>query len=1819
MGFINPRQVKLAPFFYGCLLGVFLVYGTFFADHSGLLTGLIERVYAVVNNIEPNADGTVAGTPTGCAVHANCLADGVTQPTTPNTADFVVLGNNTSDYYQMATLPSVDTVSQIVVQTYHQEGNANMATYVSLWDATEATQYGTEVQLTNRGTAQWDPATFSGLALSQAQLDGLRVRLRCTRPGGGKSDSCTEYAMYAEVTYTETIDVVVSTTGTQSNVAVGASDAYIGGSFVISEDTSSRNITSITIQEQGTVDALNDLDNIKLFYELAADCSVASYGGSETQFGLTDTSGFSGANGTSVFTDSVAVTTASDMCVYVVLDVLGTAMGGETIEVQITDPTTDVVGSASPIITPATAVALGGTTNLTQINLTQQHYHWRNDDGSEAGATSATGNTEDTVFNDFPRQTTYRLRFGVANEGNSTSAATQYLLEYATKAGSCGPGLTWVNVGEAGGDWDMSLSPNIADGNTTDVALAANGAVTDGGTVFVGTGALRETTATSAAITLTSTQWTELEYSIEANASAGDGATYCFRVTDAGTPIDTYTVYPEASIASDILVTGSGSQSATVNTDTTNQYLGGSFDITDSSAGAHTISDFTIHASGTVDLQTNIDNIKLFYDLDTTAPQNCVGETYAGTELQFGATDTDGFSGTGTSTFSGTLSVSPTQAVCFYVVYDVTAGASDGETFEVYLNDASADLVIGSGSIAPAAAVDIGDFTTFVDDFVEQVNYHWRENDGTEAGATSAVGGTENTAFVDFPTLTTKRIRFGVHNSGGASTGNFQYQLEWGQRISTCEAISTWVDVDTGGDEWSVVASQLVDNADTTNVSVINGGVTNTGTFKAVNGGQQDVDAQTGNIDLLADDFVALEYSVQASAAATEGTPYCFRVTNAGTPIDNYVTYPEATIKLATDFAVYRGVSTVTGATLTLTEGVDYDLQFNDASRAFIRITNAHNTGGGPAAGSTGNNNASDVTAYFSNPGNITTSVNIARGSAVNDTRVAWEVIEYIGELGGENEIVVRSAAAATYGTAATALTTGTIPGVVTDADMVPFITGQFNPDGGRQDYESTQSTAVWNAGADTITFTRGHSGADAVGISYAAVEFVGANWNIQRAEHTYSGATGVIQTQPITLVNSLTRAFVHAQHRTGTGEDQHGDFGHEVWLNSVGSVAFRLDGAAQTAALHTSVAWVIENTQTTGDRMVVSESNGTIAAGGGGLTSTNINIKSGGAAVDDLSVTSLFVTTRNNGTGRTFPEPMVSASIISDTQYNLQVSDDGDANTYRAAVVEWPTASRKLQQNDFRLYENNDALTPTVGWATLGENEEMTALDEPIASGESIRIRMSLRVTAAAMPIGVDSFELQYGERDGTIVTTCSGITDWRFIGDNASTTALWRGVNATPVDGTTLPSGLLSETTVLATYEESNPTALTPNLALVNDVVEFDWNIEHNGAVQKTDYCFRMVEADDTPFIGYDTYPVIRTVGYGPVIGNWRFFDDELNETPVTGLGTGENNAPSGVDDGDVIKLRATLAEKSGADGVNTKFKVQYSQFPSFSVVNDVEDIATCTATSTWCYADGAGVDNAQITTSVISDADSCVAGVGFGCGTHNESTSTAGATFDHTRLTNAEFEFTLQNAGARVNAVYYFRLWDVVNDEVVLASSTYPSLLAASSSATFASETVTVGETIDTHVIDIAGTASGIAFGSIPFSTEFEAAQRFTIDTNATEGYSVLVFSDQDLTDGYGNTIPPVTAPNASPAGWGTVCTTLSTGCFGYHTTDGTLAGGSSRFGPPDSFAALTTSPAEIFYSSVPGSAVHDIVYKLFVGQEQPAGTYQASMTYLLIPVF
>jgi|GEM_PF-685645 len=1962
--------------------------------------------------------------------------------------------------------------------------------------------------------------------------------------------------------------LVTATSSHVANLDIPSNDEYVGGAFVIRERSATRNVTDITITETGTIDGSTGLTDIELWYDVSTstpyDCREHSFDGNETQFGSTDANGFSGADGSSSFSDTVQISTTRSFCVYPVMSVTDDANDGDTIAISIDDPANDVVVTGGGDVgNPVTPQSISGSTTVTSADVTQIHYHWREDDGSEAGASSVDG-AEDVPAGGFQVGTQRRLRIAVSAEGSSDANAAQFRLQYAEKAGTCEAASGWEDIATEGGAWDIGDSPNVAFGeDTTNIASAGLGAVSDEELNFVGTSTIVDGGDKSLSVTLANDEFTELEYTLLTTSAAVEGTTYCFRLVDEtpdvthayripitvqasevdstltdfpiyvdlnnlgphffsnvrsdggdirvtaadgttelprevvsistgsnagelhfeaptvsasanttfyiyygasdevehqasstygtqqvwsanyvgvyhldetgssysdstginadgvgevndpsatagqlggaedfvangridlgnsmnaslisageyyvsswvnldtsaadqspvsqyegpgdfllwadtggtgtgfchyngsympsdcqdlnnqsvgswqylaayhdgtnggiyldgaetglgptattfgidpalrfaigatdGDDIDryfngqidevrisnaslgldwsaaefsnqstpttfyatstfesmsadavpiTYDVYPEANLTADITVSASSSQTTALDAGAVNQYLGGTF-VIERDGGNRTFTDITVSETGTVDASTNLSNVKLFYDLDTTAPYNCTGESYtAGVDAQFGVTDSNGFSAAnGSSTFSDSVTVSDTQAFCGYVVLDIAARTTNGETIAVEIANPANDVVVTVSTVGPSTAISPTGSTTINGPVLVQTGYHWRNDNDSEADASSATGGTENSPLLDVPRAIPYRLRLQVDNTGTVSTQADQYQLQYATKVVTCELASTWQAVDVGSAFTMASTSQLVNGNDTIDVAPGSGGISNPAgqTFLSPNGAQKEDDDTTAALTLTSSQFAEFEYAIEVTELAGFDTTYCFRVVADSEPLSGYTTYAELTTREKQDFFVQRGTQFVTGTGTTLIAGVDYTAPA-DPARTFVRITNTNFTGAG--ASSEGTQEPKDVTAYISDQSGLTSSFTISRPTgALGDTRVSWELVEYTGLVGADNEIIVRDTGTVTYGSGLLTASGGTVSGVADDEAVVVFITGQLNPSTSNSDYMSGQSTAAWATTTQQPEFTRGQTRSTAAAVSYAVVEFAGLNWKVQRVEHVYTIDTAP-EIKSIKPVNSLFRSFIHAQKRIAGTADGLDDFGHIVGQNSIGSVSFELNSGADVPSDHTSVAWVIENTQTSTGAMQVFRTETSVD--NDETIEPRITVLSFPGSTNNLSNTSVHGTNDSTGTGTAYPRTMLGLTATSTSEFEVYESDAGQTQAMSIMGVQWPVAQLAFQQNYYQLYVDNDTLTPTdpwpVGAADLGENMSLTGSDDPIGEDERIRIRMSLETNNATWPESTVSFKLQYGRRD---TPSCSSIVSWNDVGAVDSGT-VWRGFDTTPADGTELPSTILSVSDVAATYEESNNSAPNPNFADIGDNIEFDWLIEHNGAAQRTDYCFRMVEADGTELSSYNNYPVVRTTGYTPVINDWRWYDDETQETPVSPFAA-ENTTATNIAGGEMLSLRVNLAEVENADGQNLKFFVQYSEYSDFrDGGTTLTATSSCEADSLWCYADGGADDNDTITTAVLSSSASCTGGVGDGCGSHNEvATSTGSVT--HPALTNSEFSFTLQQAGARVNAVYYFRLVNADTEEVVSASSSYPSLLVEGSSASFAGSTaVAPGVTTDGFTSDATTTPSTVDFGTVPFDTEFIAIQRFTIDVNSTEGYRVLALKDQPLTNTYGDTIAPVTAANGSPEPWSTACATPETGCFGYHTSDDVLSDigtGAIRFAADDSFAGFSTDPDEVFYSSVPGTDVHDIIYRLQVGDQQPAGDYNATITYIIVPIF
>ncbi len=166
---------------------------------------------------------------------------------------------------------------------------------------------------------------------------------------------------------------------------------------------------------------------------------------------------------------------------------------------------------------------------------------------TEGGATWA--KAEDTTYTNIPTATTKRLRFEVSNEGDTSSGAVTYRLEVSDPDPSSCADASYTRV-TSSSDWAVTASSYITDNDpTANITSSGTQALTDDNTTFI-SGKLEESTdELSSTITLGTTEFTEVEFSLQADAGATAGSIYCFRLTNGGSTTNfSYSQYALASI-----------------------------------------------------------------------------------------------------------------------------------------------------------------------------------------------------------------------------------------------------------------------------------------------------------------------------------------------------------------------------------------------------------------------------------------------------------------------------------------------------------------------------------------------------------------------------------------------------------------------------------------------------------------------------------------------------------------------------------------------------------------------------------------------------------------------------------------------------------------------------------------------------------------------------------------------------------------------------------------------------------------------------------------------------------------------------------------------------------------------------------------------------------------------------------------------------------------------------------------------------------------------------------------------------------------------
>ena len=190
-------------------------------------------------------------------------------------------------------------------------------------------------------------------------------------------------------------------------------------------------------------------------------------------------------------------------------------------------------------------------------------------------------------------------------------------------------------------------------------------------------------------------------------------------------------------------------------------------------------------------------------------------------------------------------------------------------------------------------------------------------------------------------------------------------------------------------------------------------------------------------------------------------------------------------------------------------------------------------------------------------------------------------------------------------------------------------------------------------------------------------------------------------------------------------------------------------------------------------------------------------------------------------------------------------------------------------------------------------------------------------------------------------------------------------------------------------------------------------------------------------------------------------------------------------------------------------------------------------------------------------------------------------------------------------------------------VVAQADVPAIL------TFEIRPLATSSSINGATTTVSTATTSIAYGDLAIYAPKIAGQELRVTTNATEGFSVTIQQNQNLTSGSGADIDSfINGTSSAPQAWDAPASILDAewtyGHFGFTTDDETLFGGDT-FGNNLWSGLASTTPAEVMYHDGPadglaeGKGMVKVGYQIEIGGLQQTGDYTNNLTYVVTPVY
>ncbi len=516
-------------------------------------------------------------------------------------------------------------------------------------------------------------------------------------------------------------------------------------------------------------------------------------------------------------------------------------------------------------------------------NVREAHYRIGQDTALTAMTWYA---TTDTAATGIPQSANFRVRFQVYNNG-STNATWTPQLEWTATQGS---GYASVPTTSGAPPFFLSLTSHYA--NAAAIATGDFGLGTGTGSAQAGM-AYESTNPAGASITLNANSYTEIEFSIQANSNASQGASYYFRLTNSGTPLTAYA--NEAQITMQALTGVTRQAHYRIGQDTVlgamTWYAAADTQATGIPQSTNVRVRFQVYNNGsagatwTPQLEWSTTQGSGYAAVPTTSgsPPFYVTDT---TQFANGDTIATGNFGLGTGTGSAQAGIAYDTANPAGATFTLNANSYTEIEFNIKANS-NATLgavyyfrLTSSGTALDGYDIAAAQMRMQTPGVVRQA--HYRIGQDSVLTAMSWYAATDTTA-TGMAREVSFRVRFQLYNDGELNA-TWTPRLDW-----TATSGSGYAAVPTTSGTSAFYVTNTLWHTNGTAIATGDFGL-GAGTGSAVAGISYDTANPAGaSVGLSTGTYTEVEFNIRANSNAVLGTSYYFRLSNNGSALDGYV------------------------------------------------------------------------------------------------------------------------------------------------------------------------------------------------------------------------------------------------------------------------------------------------------------------------------------------------------------------------------------------------------------------------------------------------------------------------------------------------------------------------------------------------------------------------------------------------------------------------------------------------------------------------------------------------------------------------------------------------------------------------------------------------------------------------------------------------------------------------------------------------------------------------------------------------------------------